>query len=453
MFGGSATAWAHRLGGTPPPQFIDPSTGQINPQIVAETHNGSHTTVTYKDGAQVTDGTGIQTDTLPKPADGKTGVASADYQAFVANHGQPVVVSLDQMVASTSSIVTEVGPWVTEPGCVGPPANFNIATATDAQLALYGFPAVGTMPRSIYNAKFAWMKHRDCQLRGTNGPPHGAQSASKANVGNATLTPRRAMGNPTERVPNQRWTGNVADENNCASGSGFACAVGSPSIWSEADADYYVSHLSLPSNCTSTCTSSYWVGIGGTGQVNGSGPNQLVQAGIEGDVSSSTVTVYPWVECYDNPVSQNPVQVNQMGIVQGSHVYTRIYTTSFEIGNIDNQTFNTWPTNATYCWPGGVTATENSAEFIVEAKGQNNGGTNGLTEFSNFWWHGVGVTDQTGYHSMDGATHDYSVAYWQFIQQPADQLMNIGPIQSDPNDYPYDKYETTWIEACPGSCP
>lgn len=388
---------------------------------------------------------------MPKPADGKIGAASADYQALVANHGQPVVVSLDQMVASTSGIVTEVGPWMTEPGCVGPPATFNIATATDTQLAFYGFPAVGTMPRSIYNAKFSWMKHRECQMRVTNGPPHAAQSASTASVGNATLTPRRAMGNPTERVPNGIWTGNVADENNCptgASGSGEGCAVGSPSIWSEADADYYVPYLSQPSNCTSACSSSYWVGLGGVGSYNG-GPNQLVQAGIEGDTTSSSINVYPWVECQGSPVGDYPVRVTQMGIGQGSHVYTRIYPTSFEIGNIDTQTFHTWSSNATYCPSNGATATENSAEFIVEA----NGGGDGLAYFGNFWWHGVGVTDQYGYHSMDGATHDYNVAYWQDIHDSAHQLMNIGPIQNDPGDYPYDQYETTWLEACPDSCP
>jgi hypothetical protein len=76
-----------------------------------------------------------------------------------------------------------------------------------------------------------------------------------------------------------------------------------------------------------------------------------------------------------------------------------------------------------------------------------------MDDFGNFWWYGVGVTDQYGYHSLDGATNDYTVAYWNDNHISANQLMNIGSIQNDPGDYPYDEYETTWIRACPGSCP
>lgn len=426
------------LGATPgraAPQFIDPSTGQVNPQIVSETHDALGTHVTYKDGAKVMDGT--QVSALPKPVDGKTGAASDDFRAFVANHDQPVVVPLGQMVQSTSGIVTEVGPWVTEPGCVAPPANFNIATATDAQLALYGFPAVGTMPRRIYDTKFAWMKHRDCQTRGTNGPPEGGLSASKASRGSVALAPRRPMGNPTVRVETGSWTGNVADEYECGAykpNNGFACPVGTPNTYTEADSDYYVPQLYNPGNCWPTCVSSYWVGLGGTGS-----NTQLVQAGVEGDYTLGSYNIYPWIEYQGSPYAENPQSVNVPGIGMGTHVYTRItYPGTYEIGNIDTQQFYTWSDN--------VSATRDSAEFIVE---KNNNG-DGLEKFSTFYFYGVGVTTQNGYYAMNNVPHDYTVAYWQ--NNGVNQLTNIGSINNDPGDYPYDEYAITWLMSCPGTC-
>lgn len=85
---------------------------------------------------------------------------------------------------------------------------------------------------------------------------------------------------------------------------------------------------------------------------------------------------------------------------------------------------------------------------------KNNSG-DGLIDFYNFWFYGVGVTTQSGYYAMNNAAHvphDYTVAYWQDIQNSADQLTNIGSILNDPGDYPYDEYEVTWIQACPGTC-
>ncbi len=439
MFGGSATtAWAQRLG-APPPQFIDPSTGQVNPQIVSETHDAMGVHVTYNDGAQAFNGDAVSS--LPRPADGKTGVASDDFQAFIANHGQPVVVPLDQMVASTSGVATEAGPWVTQPGCVGPPANFNIATATDAQLALYGFPAVGTMPRNVYDAKFSWMKHRNCQLRALNniGANHALTGAKSAHSQDAL----RPQGNPTVRQVNPIWTGNVADEYECSSNgytSGLGCPVGTPNTYSEADTDWYVPTLTYPGGCYPECTSSYWVGLGGT-----AGQYELIQTGVEGDTYCAPDCWYshvtPWVEWVGNAGTVGEQGINVSGIGQGTHVFSRVtYPNTYELGNIDTQQFTTVTE--------GPTGAENSAEFIVEDV--NSGGIDyGLTKFSTFTFYGVGVTDQSGYYAMSYLVHDYVVDYWQ-ANSP--QLTNIGSINNDPSDYPYDEFGVSWLTDCAEPC-
>lgn len=255
------------------------------------------------------------------------------------------------------------------------------------------------------------------------------------------LTPLLPMGNPTERIETGAWTGNTADENNCP-GNGLGCPVGTPNTYSEADSDYYVPQLSNPGNCWPVCTSSYWIGIGG----GGGNPNQLVQAGIEGDYNAvnGTFNVYPWIEYAGSPQQEGAQQVGVAGIGMGTHVYTRItYPATYEIGNIDNQTFHTWSSS-------GVTATENSAEFIVENPTTISGTTEGLTKFGPFTFYGVGVTDQSGYYAMSALTHDYTVDYWQ--NNGVNQLTNIGSINNDPGDYPYDEFGIAWLMSCPGSC-
>ena len=334
------------------------------------------------------------------------------------------------MVESTTGIATQVGPWVTDPGCISPPASFNIATATDAQLALYGLPPVGSMPRSIYNQKFSWMKHRDCQTRATNHANENVLSGSQPATNHVAA---HAM---TVRINDALWTGNVADQYPCPPNydTGLTCPPGHPATYTEADSDYFVPTIHDPGNCYPICSSSYWVGLGG-----GNSNYELIQGGVEADYINDVPFIYPWIEYVGAAGSENAQEVNEPGGIHvGTHVYTRIsYPNTYEIGNIDTQQF--------YSYSPGPAGSESTAEFIIEDVNED-----GLTNFGTFTFKGMGITTLGGsYFAMSQLQHDYTVALWQ---GSGPQLMNIGAIVNDPNDYPYDDNSITWLESCPGSC-
>lgn len=428
LVGGQSSALAMPFPGHP--QFVDPSTGRPSNSIISMVRDNAGLHVTYLSGARFLNGTGAEV--LPKPSDGKEGTQSDDYQAFVRNGYHPVVVPLSQMVASSSGIETEVGPWVTEPGCIQAPTGFDIRTATSQQLALYGFPAIGTMPRGIYNQKFSWMKQRDCESRATNGPIHTTlsnYSAQRMQTGYNRLSPQHVL---VSRITSSIWEGNVADQYPCGGNVGFACPPGNPATYTEADTDFFVPNTTNPGNCFPQCNASYWAGLGGGA---GTAQYELIQAGVETDYSFNIDNVYPWIEWVPG-ITQK--EVNVPGIHNGTHVYVRVtYPNTVEVGNIDTQQFYTWTT--------GVNGSESTAEFITEDTGQQ-----GLNDFGTVTFKGMGITESDGsYYPMNKLQHDYTVTLWQ---GSGPQLDNIGSITYDGSDYPYDDNSMTWIESCPGTC-
>ncbi|HEU5343950.1 MAG TPA: G1 family glutamic endopeptidase [Ktedonobacterales bacterium] len=375
---------------------------------------------------------GVAVSHLPQPAGSAIGAQSADYKALIANQGQLVVVPLDQMVASTSGIATEAGPWVTLPGCVSPPANFHLDNATDAQLAMYGFPPVGAMPRAQYDTKYAWMKHRACQSRATNGPLNGMASASQSKVSNAH---QLAQGASEERIENAIWGGYVADENNCPT-IGMGCAAGTPNYYTEADTDWYVPTVVWPGNCIPLCNSSFWVGLGGARS-----QDELIQTGVADNLICSNLCalqLYPWIEWVGDAGTVDPIEVNVPGIHWTTHVYSAVWASNYyELGNLD--------TGLYYGWTEGPAAAENSAEFIAEDVNQQ-----GFVDFGSITFYGMGVTTQSGYHPVTGVPYDKEVIYWH--NDGVDQLIWDNAIASDPGDYPYDESTLDWMESCPGIC-
>ncbi len=364
--------------------------------------------------------------TLPTPA--VTGTASADYQAFVANGYKPVVAPLYAMVQSTSGVQTEESPLIALPNCVAQPATFDLATASASDLARYGLPALPAkgMTRAQYTQKFGWMKHRVCSVCVSNAPSNSAQAA-----------------------PLPTWSGNIADQNTCSyslksmsgGNTGLGCDDGTPYVWTEADADWFMPCFSIYPG-TPTSSMSGWVGVGG---VQNSGYNQLAQAGVTVSAindGASYTTWYEWASGTQNNGGQQISPVNiTLGAGCGTHIYARMSQNSYTIGNIGTGVYG-GPAN-TGPWPDDA-----SAEFIVERNGVILGTLVGLANFGSIDFKGMGVTEQSlGYLSMTNAQHDYVRMFDQ-----AEELTHVGSIVYDGSDYPYDDNTITWEASCYTNC-
>ncbi|MGH3431193.1 MAG: hypothetical protein ACRDQZ_27100 [Mycobacteriales bacterium] len=108
----------------------------------------------------------------------------------------------------------------------------------------------------------------------------------------------------------------------------------------------------------------------------------------------------------------------------------------YELGDIDDGDY--WGTCT------GPYAGDNTAEGIIERSGSTSG--LGLPQYNNQNLHGIGATDYIlGYNAFNYLWHDYFNMWWN-----GGELAKTGPIQNDPNDYPYDYYGVQWLSSCGG---
>lgn len=431
----------------PPPQFTDPVTGKVDPNIVSETHDELGTHVKYKSGAIITNGS--QTNYLPTPT--KKGSASPDWIAFVKNGCKPVLTPLSQMMQSTTGITTEISPneWIG--ACVSPPTGFNLGTATAAELAEYGLPPLDKgMTRAQYAQKYGSAKTHVCDIRATNGPSHRPQGLENAQQAKAVqirqhtqkmagnLSPMTAQRPLTwhgpNRVTNTIWEGNVADQDSCSTGYGYTglgCSAETPYVYTEADMDYVWPGAS----CTTTYSAeSMWVGLGGTATFD-----ELTQVGTQNACVYGVQQAGMWIEytntgCgtpgFNQYLCEGPETVGFTGTTPGDKVWVKVKSpNNYYWGDVTHQ----WYSSAINHGP---QTGESTAEFIVEKQGD------GLPNFGSVTFDGIGVTElNLGYIPMTSAEHDYMVAY-----TGSDQLMNIGSLLGS-SDPPGDKNQIVWLRA------
>lgn len=216
------------------------------------------------------------------------------------------------MAQSTTGVTTEISPneWIG--ACVSPSAGFNLATATDAELAQYGLPPVDKgMTRAQYTQKYSSAEIRICDIHATNGPSNRPQGLEKVQQTKAVQVSQHAHQHahniaanlsPTtaklpltwhspNRVTNSIWEGNIADQDSCSSGYGYTglgCSAGTPYVYTEADMDYVWPGAS----CTTTYSAeSMWVGLGGTATFD-----ELTQVGAENECAYGVQQAFMWIE-------------------------------------------------------------------------------------------------------------------------------------------------------------
>lgn len=445
--------------------------GGPSPEDVISTFNDQwgHRHVKYASGVEVVDGSQILTYSLKPPKDGETGVNSDDYKAYVANGHQSVVVNPADMVRSTSGVMTEVTPPVTIPNCYSPPATFDLATASDADLAKYGFPPLPGkgMTRSEYNKKYEWMKHRVCTIRGSNGATNGTafttSITSMTHAANHTASStfmRSAVGGY-----NSLWEGNVADLDPCGNGGGFAgtglgCLAGNPNFYSEADMDFNVPCVANGGSKYSLASESAWIGLGGAYGTSLGNGDELIQTGSETQETNGVYTYNTWIEYVmadhspgdGSGLSENPEPVNitsdqnntNGSISCGTHIYTKVWSPdNYEIGNIGQQIYVTISNHGPH-----------TAGATAEAISENNSGW--YHALANYGWvtfKGIGTTVYNGscpngcYESFTNAEHDF-LRDTSTGDSSGTWLQNIGSLVYDGADPPYDDYTISYITAC-----
>ncbi|HEY7976191.1 MAG TPA: G1 family glutamic endopeptidase [Ktedonobacterales bacterium] len=433
----------------PPPQFTDPVSGKVDPNIVSEVRDKFGVHVTYKSGAIFTNGS--QANVLPKPA--KTGFASPDWIAFVNNGHKPVVTLPSQMVQSTTGVTTEVSPneWIG--ACDSPPVGFDLATASDADLAKYGLPPLdGGQTRTQYAQKYSWAKTRVCNIQATNGPsnrPLGldiTQQAASVQINQhaqkmaSNLTPAIAGKAQSAQIPLGSWhgpnrvhqsiyTGNVADQDSCVSdygNNGLGCIEGTPYNYTEADMDFvWPGTQSCP---TQNSGVSFWVGLGGTESWS-----ELIQAGAQDDCNYTGAPVYNTMfieytrgDCSIPTNCEGPESVGFGPTAPGDKLYDKVWdNNNYMWGDVTHHLYNS-ATNH------GPTASQSTAEFIVEKQGD------GLMNFGSVTFDGIGITEsRLGYISMITAEHDYFVGYTYHEYTTIGSLLSSSDPPGDKNTISY----------------
>lgn len=231
-----------------------------------------------------------------------------------------------------------------------PPANFNPATASDAQLDAYGFPP---RPDAKKNpgayAQWLTVVTRPVtrivpQLQATNvinGPEKiGSQGVA---------SPTSAISGATSG----NWSGYVITDN----ADPFKVAK-----------TYIFGTFNVPTaqqafgECSTTAVhSSEWVGL------DGSGSNDVLQAGIKADAtcksSKTTATYAAWYEWFP----ESEIDIKNFDMHPGDLIYVYVWNTTTSHGHffIEDQTTEK-SASLSFVAPSGTTLKGNSAEWIVE---------------------------------------------------------------------------------------
>jgi hypothetical protein len=257
-----------------------------------------------------------------------------------------------------------------------PPAGFDVLTASDEQLADYGFPPrpdQGSSPEEYAS----WAK---------------AMLASKTRIipnlvqTNIFHGPARATGKSAstdeKTLDFYNWSGYVA--------VGSAKSYGSSSFY-YVESDYVVP---VARQAFNACTGGWdygssWVGI------DGYQSNDVLQAGIEFDAycSGGTVATFysPWFEWFPN----GEVRITNLPIAPGDDYFVEVWHTSPTQGYAYLVNFNTGQdVEVGFTAPAGTTLIGNTAEWITE-RPEVGGAFATLTNYiAEIYWNAVAYTEK-----------------------------------------------------------
>jgi hypothetical protein len=330
------------------------------------------------------------------------------------------------MVESTSNIPTEVTSLTAIPDCVSPPKGWDIAKASAAEIALYGFPPAPTDPtqRALYNLKQGKFTTRTCSDFATNYM-------------------NRPQGTVDEGMPAPGWSGYVADQNDCHGvGNGMGCPVNTPNYYSEADADFNVPCIANGGSGYNQANSSAWVGLGGvtTG-------DELIQTGSASSENFGVYTYNTWYEYVSNNggssinetafnISGNPLYNFTGAIGCGTHIYAKVWAgDNYELGNLN--------TGHYYSKSAGPNTWGASAEFISEC-------TNPCSNYGWVTFHGVGLTAKDPTYCPSGCYIPMTGAEKDLVfdtDTSGYALQDVGSLANDIGDPPDDQFTIWWLQA------
>lgn len=267
-----------------------------------------------------------------------------------------------------------------------PPKGFNPVTATDDQLASYGFP-----PRpdriSAPGSYEAW--HTLVTL-----------PVKRVITGFQATTIKNGPADILSIGP--QLPGTAATGTSSSNWSGYANVVSTKPFKTVNTTVYGVFIIPIAQQAFGACTggwdySSQWVGI------DGFGSSDVFQAGFEADAycnGGSTAQFYSaWYEWYPNSETRISFPANP-----GDVIYLYVWPTSTTTGEyyIANLTAQV-AANASFSAPTGTTLQGNSAEWVVERPGVG-GGLATLTNYVNVPWYYA----QVDVPNKNGTTTEYS---------------------------------------------
>lgn len=275
---------------------------------------------------------------------------------------------------STAYVIQTNLPGVT--AAAEPPAWLDPLTATDADLATYGFPPrpnAGTKPARLR----AWqraMAHPKRfvvpQLTITNRV-HGTVRAMQVVPPQANPEPP-VLYNVSTVYQSPNWSAAIA-----LSG---ASSFGDTSFHT-ISAEYVVPAAAQPSDCSSgTYYSSSWVGIDGWGSLD------VLQAGSESDASCESQEYYAWYEWYskETGTAQGP-EVKIGGgftVSPGDDIWVEVWNTSSTQGYFYIFNYATGQAvSLSFPPPPGTRLIGNTAEWVIERPTLPNGNLSSLAAY------------------------------------------------------------------------
>jgi hypothetical protein len=240
-----------------------------------------------------------------------------------------------------------------------PPADFSPLTASDEELAYYGFP-----PRpdqsSQPKAYATWAKAMNRPINRIT------PTLEQTNIfhGPAKLTPKpdaEAVRNNPGLPPQPETTYYSSNWSGYVDLSG-ATSYGSSSFY------YVVNDEFVPAVHQSGCSGG-WAYSGEWNGIDGFSNGDVLQAGLESDAycSGSTTSQYysTWYEWFPN----GEVRISNLPVVPGDELFVEVWHTSSTQGYAYIENLSTNPASAVevgFTAPSGTTLLGNSAEWVTE---------------------------------------------------------------------------------------
>jgi len=322
-------------------------------------------------------------------------------------YGQSTSPSADKPSATkTSPGITASLKRLQEQGsreCVQPPADLNMKTVSNAELALYGLPdhAVMDSNRALWTRLLANYHHRSC---GTRAAPRGAHYHFTTGYG-------------------QNWAGNWD--------------YGARGTFRAASVTYYIPSVTC---CNDYAEVGFWAGVGGQGLRTS--PLSLVQAGMATIIEPTYRFNWAWYEVV-NPSCDlndcNPVNLDLPDMYPGAEI------TIIVSSNIDNDGYDYFDVcNNTYGYCESAfdyTTDDFSDSATGECIGEEPSLVDGLyADFGTEEVYGCDVYDDGTAYPIGSLTHDYSYlncyAYDDECISLGYTLVAVGAITDGGLDYP-----------------